>query len=149
VNGEPTLEETASQIPTAREVATVLYRQRVVVLISFLSVLIGVISYGILFPSYQAEMKFLVRKGRVDPPVAPQPTALEYSRYDVSEEEINSEVQLLQDWDVLRPVVISSGSRMLSIQPGGTSKMTLARGPRAQCAGWQRACKLYRSAKPA
>ena len=99
-----------SHLPTAREVASVLFRQRVAIIASFLIVATSIIFYGVCFPSYRAEMKLLLRKGRVDPPVAPQPTALsEYSRYEVSEEEINSEVQLLQDVDVLRPVVIATG----------------------------------------
>jgi uncharacterized protein involved in exopolysaccharide biosynthesis len=110
VNGEITSEDTAAgHSPTARDIAIVLHRQKNIIAISFAIVLVAVVSYSVFFPSYRAEMKLLVRKGRVDPPVAPQPTALEYSRYDVTEEEINSEAQLLQDWDVLRPVVVKTG----------------------------------------
>ncbi len=99
-----------SHIPTARDVAGVLFRQKALVITSFLVIFGGIVLYGICFPTYRGEMKLLVRKGRVDPPVAPQPTALsEYSRYEVTEEEINSEVQLLQDADVLGPVVVAAG----------------------------------------
>jgi uncharacterized protein involved in exopolysaccharide biosynthesis len=111
VNGESSFEVRAlSHVPTARDIAAVLFRQRLLVMTTFLVVCTAIMLYGACRPSYRAEMKLLVRKGRVDPPVAPQPTALsEYSRYDVSEEEINSEVQLLQDADVLRSVVLSTG----------------------------------------
>jgi hypothetical protein len=54
-------------------------------------------------------MKLLVGKGQADPPVVPQSTSFDYSRYEITEEEINSEVQLLQDVNVLRPVVIKTG----------------------------------------
>jgi uncharacterized protein involved in exopolysaccharide biosynthesis len=87
----------------------VLFRQRVYVIGTFLMVTAAILVYGICFPSYRAEMKLLVGKGRADPPVVPQATAFDYSRYEVSEEELNSEVQLLQDADVLRPVVVKTG----------------------------------------
>jgi uncharacterized protein involved in exopolysaccharide biosynthesis len=98
-----------TKIPTLRDIAAVLFRQRVYVIATFLVVSVAIALYGICFPSYRAEMKLLVGKGRADPPVVPQPTAFDYSRYEISEEEINSEVQLLQDVDVLRAVVVKTG----------------------------------------
>lgn len=98
-----------TQIPTLREIAAVLFRQRVYVIGTFLIVSLAIILYGICFPSYRAEMRLLVSKGRADPPVVPQPTSFDYSRHEVMEEEINSEVQLLQDVDVLRSVVVKTG----------------------------------------
>ena len=96
--------------PTMRDVLAVLFRQRRLVLVSFAVVLLAVLLYGLLSPSYQAAMKVLVRRGRVDPPITPQPTALsEFSRIDVTEEELNSEVQLLRDDEILRKVVLATG----------------------------------------
>ena len=110
MNGDHNATITAgTQIPTLRDTAAVLFRQRACVIGTFLVVAIAIIVHGICFPSYRAEMKLLVGKGRADPPVVPQATSFDYSRYEVTEEEINSEVQLLQDVDVLRPVVIKTG----------------------------------------
>lgn len=96
--------------PTMRDVLGVLFRQRRLVLASFAVVFVAVLLYGLLSPSYQAEMKVLVRRGRVAPPMTPQPTALsEFSRVDVTEEELNSEVELLRDEDILRRVVLATG----------------------------------------
>jgi uncharacterized protein involved in exopolysaccharide biosynthesis len=96
--------------PTMRDLLAVLFRQWRLVLVSFAVVFLAVLLYGLLSPSYQAEMKILVRRGRVDPPITPQPTTLsEFSRMDVTEEELNSEVQLLRDEDLLRKVVLATG----------------------------------------
>jgi uncharacterized protein involved in exopolysaccharide biosynthesis len=96
--------------PTLRDILAVLFRQRRVVIFSFVTIFAGTILYGWLAPSYQAEMKVIVRKGRVDPIMTPVPTpSPEFIRGEVSEEEINSEVTLLRDESVLRSVVIRSG----------------------------------------
>jgi uncharacterized protein involved in exopolysaccharide biosynthesis len=110
MNGDSALDRKAAPLsPTLRELVAVLFRQRALIEASFVIVFVAVMLYGAAFPSYRAEMKVLVRRGRLDPPMAPQPTALsEFSRYDITEEELNSEVQLLQDQDVLRQVVLAT-----------------------------------------
>jgi len=57
---------------------------------------------------YQATTKFLIEHQRVDPIVSPDQDA-RVIRLEVPEEELNSEVELLQDGDVLRQVVLASG----------------------------------------
>ena len=95
--------------PTARDIVAVFFRRRRVFLISFAVVFLATLFYAVFLPSYQSQMKILVRRGRLDPPMAPQPTtASEYSRYDVTEEELNSEVELLRDDDILRRVVLAN-----------------------------------------
>ncbi len=113
VNGETEFERTnGSYTPTLRDVAAVLFRQRKLIEASFVIVFVGIMLYGAAFPAYRAEMKVLVRRGRVDPPMTSQPTALsEFSRYDVTEEDLNSEVQLLKDREVLRQVVVATKMR--------------------------------------
>ena len=110
MNGESIEGKSAAPLtPTLREFVAVLFRQKALIEASFVIIFFAVMLYGAVFPSYRAEMKVLVRRGRVDPPMAPQPTALsEFSRYDITEEELNSEVQLLQDQDVLRQVVLAT-----------------------------------------
>jgi len=98
-----------SPSPTLRDLLAVVFRQRLLMLGSFLGIFVPVLLYGLLAPSYKSEMKVLLRKGRVDPVVAPTPTQAEFERATVSEEELNSEVELLQDDEILRAVVQSAG----------------------------------------
>jgi uncharacterized protein involved in exopolysaccharide biosynthesis len=96
--------------PTMRDLLAVLFRQRGLVLISFAGIFLAVVLYGLFAPSYEAQMKVLVRRGRVDPVVTPTPTqSPEFQRHEVTEEELNSEVELLRDEQILRTVVQGSG----------------------------------------
>ncbi len=61
--------------------------------------------YAIAGAKYRSHFSILVRKERADPPVTAQPNAPpDFSRVEVTEEELNSEAELLKDEDVLRPV---------------------------------------------
>jgi uncharacterized protein involved in exopolysaccharide biosynthesis len=96
--------------PTVRDLLAVFFRQRRLVLICFAGIFLAVLVYGLFAPSYQAEMKVLVRRGRVDPVVTPTPTqSSQFEREEVSEEELNSEVELLRDQEILRTVVRNAG----------------------------------------
>jgi uncharacterized protein involved in exopolysaccharide biosynthesis len=98
------VDEVAS--PTVRELAIVLFRQRRVFLCISGLVLVLAIVYAFAGATYRAHVRVLVRRGRADPPVTAQPNAPpDFSRVEVSEEELNSEVELLKDDDVLRHVV--------------------------------------------
>jgi uncharacterized protein involved in exopolysaccharide biosynthesis len=55
-------------------------------------------------------MKILVRRGRLDPVMTPTPTqSPQFERNEVTEEELNSEAELLQNQDILRTVVQDLG----------------------------------------
>jgi succinoglycan biosynthesis transport protein ExoP len=95
--------------PTMRDFLAVFFRQRRLVLISFAVVLFGAVLHRLVAPTYRAEMKVLVRHGRVDPVVTAQPTQLQFEREAVAEEELNSEAELLHDQEILRTVVERSG----------------------------------------
>ena len=95
--------------PTLRDVVAVLFRQRKLAVGAFSAVLVAVLLYGWLTPSYRAEMKVLVRRSRWDPPVTSAPEQTAFDREQVSEEEMNSEADLLTDEQVLRAVVEKSG----------------------------------------
>lgn len=91
---------------TSRDLLAIIFRQRRIGLISFAVVFVATLVYGLATPAYQAKMKVLVRRGRVDPVVTPAPTpSPEFERQEVSEEELNSEVELLRDEEILRTVV--------------------------------------------
>jgi uncharacterized protein involved in exopolysaccharide biosynthesis len=94
-----------SPAPTVRELAMVLFRQRRIFVGVFSGVLILAVIYAFAGASYRAHLRILVRRGRSDPPVTGQQNAPpDFSRVEVSEEELNSEVELLKDEDVLRRV---------------------------------------------
>jgi uncharacterized protein involved in exopolysaccharide biosynthesis len=96
--------------PTLRDVAAVFFRHKQLLLTSFALIAISGILYAVLFPSYKAEMKVLLRRGRIDPAVTPTPTPSPAFEHDeITEEELNSEVELLHDEDILRQVVLETG----------------------------------------
>lgn len=105
----PINEMPVQQSPTMRELAMVMFRQgKLFVIVSSLVFALSIV-FAFAGASYKAHMRVLVRRGRSDPPATPQPNAPpDFSRVEVSEEELNSEVELLKDDDVLRSVVVSS-----------------------------------------
>ena len=96
--------------PTLRDVFSIVFRQRGVFFGCFLAVFLSVMLYTMFAPGYQAHMKVLVRRGRADPLMTPQANApTEFQRNDITEEELNSEVELLRDEEMLRKVVEATG----------------------------------------
>lgn len=96
--------------PTLRDLAAVFFRHRRLGVISFVAIFLGATLYGVLAPSYQAEMKVLLRRSRVDSIQTPTLTQTpQFDRGEVSEEEVNSEVELLRDKETLTRVVQSAG----------------------------------------
>ena len=72
-------------------------RRRVFVWVAGLVFGIAVL-YAVVGTKYQANMKVLVRKGRADAPVSAGENApLDLTRTAITEEELNSEVELLRD----------------------------------------------------
>lgn len=66
--------------------------------------------HAIFGTKYQANMKVLVRRGRADAPLSAGENApLDLTRMEITEEELNSEVELLRGNDVLRKVVEETG----------------------------------------
>ncbi len=102
--------ESKSLLPTRREVVARVFRQRAVFLVCFLLVVAGFLLSGQFRPKYQSEMKILVRKERVDPVVTTgQNSNPELMALSVTEEEINSQVELLKGEDLLKAVVVDAG----------------------------------------
>ena len=96
--------------PTMRELAMVLFRQRRVFVWVSAIVFGAAVLYALVGANYKAEMKILVRRGRADSPVSAGENApLDLTRMAVTEEELNSEVELLRDEEVLRKVVEQTG----------------------------------------
>ena len=85
-------------------------RRRVFVCVSGL-VLAGAVVYAFVGTQYQAKMKVLVRRGRANAPVTVEANApMDLTRMEITEEELNSEVELVRDDEVLRSVVQETGT---------------------------------------
>jgi uncharacterized protein involved in exopolysaccharide biosynthesis len=92
--------------PTARDVLAVVFRQKRVVVISFVLVLLGILFSGLLTPRYPAHMEILVRR---EPVVSSELNLAQASPEEISEAELNSEVELLNSQELLRKVVLANG----------------------------------------
>ena len=88
--------------PTVRDLVAILFRQKRILLISFVALFVLVALWGAMRPAYRAEMKILVRRERMDPIVTPQqeiPTQV--IQPEITESEMNSEVELVKSPDLL------------------------------------------------
>jgi uncharacterized protein involved in exopolysaccharide biosynthesis len=93
-----------------RDVVAPLFRHRRLVVVSFLGIFLGSIVAALVPPKqYQAGMKILVKRERIDPTLTSDKTTVIDSRSDVSEEQVQSEVELLQSRDLLENVVKACG----------------------------------------
>jgi polysaccharide biosynthesis protein PslE len=97
-------------LPTRRDLVARVFRQRTVFVACLLLVIAGFIVTGQFQPKYQAEMKILVRKERVDPVVTTdQSSTPELQAMSVREEDLNSQVEILKGGDLLHDVVLQAG----------------------------------------
>ena len=96
-------------LPGRRDLVAALFRQRRVILASFAVAIAVVLLSGMWIPKYTAHMKILVRRQRNDAPVSTYSTEPNQFSDQVSEEDLNTEVELLNSEDLLREVVVKSG----------------------------------------
>jgi uncharacterized protein involved in exopolysaccharide biosynthesis len=93
----------------AKDILTAAFRYKRTAGLCFFGILTGAILVAVLQPAqYQASTKFLVGEGRVDPVVTTEANVMTQVK-PVSEEELNSEIELLRSPDVLRQVVVACG----------------------------------------
>ena len=121
--------------PTMRDLLGVVFRQWRLLWRAFALTFVLTLAYGFVTRSYQAEMKVLLRRERVDPVVTSAPSGAEFVRSGVTEEEVNSEAELLQDNEILRATVehaglTSEGRSWLDMLSGQTDEQRLARAVR-------------------
>jgi len=114
---------------TLRDLLTIVFRHRRLMVISFLGILSAAIFAAVLEPNrYAAVMKILVKRERVDPVVTAEASALPQFALAVTEEEMNSEVELLKSRDLLERVVLAcdlqhqSDSAWSKVLPAVTSR---------------------------
>jgi uncharacterized protein involved in exopolysaccharide biosynthesis len=93
-----------------RDLVAVGFRHKRIAMLCFFGFLLGSVLAAVFQPAqYRATTKFLVDRERQDPVVSPEQNAPVVMRNEVTEEELNSEIELLQSGDVLRQVVTSCG----------------------------------------
>ena len=110
LDSESWINERAPDI-SLRELAAPLFRRKRVLITTFLVALTAVVLAGILMPpEFTSHMSILVNRERLDPLVTTESTAqMITTSTPVSEEEINSEAELLKSRDVLEQVVLANG----------------------------------------
>ena len=105
--------------PTLRDVLAVLFRHRGLIILSFLTILSGVLLVIFTMPKqYESHMKILVKRERMDMVMTPESSGQTYTSRDVTQEDINSEVELLKSRDLFEKVVVACG---LQKPQGGSS----------------------------
>ncbi len=93
-----------------KDLVAIGFRHQRAMLLCFLAVFCGAVMVGILMPtSYQAHTKILIKRERVDPVISPGQNAQVMVKDEVTEEEQNSEVELLESDDVMKQVSIACG----------------------------------------
>jgi uncharacterized protein involved in exopolysaccharide biosynthesis len=98
--------------PTLRDVLMLLFRRRKAALSTWAAFLAFTVLYFLTVPQYQAHMRVLLRRERVDPIVSSdQNPPQTMARPEISEEDLNSEVELLHDQELLGQVVKQNGLR--------------------------------------
>jgi uncharacterized protein involved in exopolysaccharide biosynthesis len=95
---------------TLKDFVAIGFRHKRVMALCFLGVFAGAMLPALLLHStYRAETKLLVKKERLDPVVTPEQSAPMMFKDTISEEELNSEAELVGSEDVLRKVVLDCG----------------------------------------
>ena len=121
---------------SVRDVVSVLFRHKLLICLTFLTVVVGTAVVTFLMPNeYESRMKILVKNTRSDVPITPERTNGSTGTYfenDVSENQINSEIELLTSEDLLKQVATECG-----LYGGGasiSSALGLKEAPRSQAA---------------
>jgi uncharacterized protein involved in exopolysaccharide biosynthesis len=93
-----------------KDLAAILARRKGQILITFILVFVGVVAGTLLMPKqYETRMKVLVKNERADMIVSPDRNGGSGYRGEVSESQINSEIELLTGNDLLQQVVTKCG----------------------------------------
>jgi uncharacterized protein involved in exopolysaccharide biosynthesis len=101
---------------TLRDFASVVFRHRQLIVLTFLGIFMGATAVALMQPyQYEAGIKVLLTRGRADPMVTTELADLPRSLSTiVTEQDVNSEVELIKSRDLLDKVVVASGLDQLS-----------------------------------
>jgi len=105
-------------LPTLRDVIGPVFRYRRVATLTFVAIMAATVTAAALATrTYEARMKILVNRERIDPVVSSDPHAESSTRIDVSEGELYSEIALLTSRDLLAQVARDAG--LVASAPAG------------------------------
>jgi len=106
--GKLHIEGKETQAITARDFLTIGFRHSQLILNTFLGIFAVAVVIALLLPKmYEAQMKILVRHERAEPVVTPEREAPVQQPAQVSEEELQSEAELIRSRDLLGKVVVA------------------------------------------
>jgi uncharacterized protein involved in exopolysaccharide biosynthesis len=110
-NGQGSVPSFTPSSFSSRDLIAIGFRHQRAIIITFCAILLGAVLAAVLQPyKYQATTEFLLERSRMDPVVSPgQDNNSAVIRSEVTEEELNSEAELVQSDDVLRQVVLATG----------------------------------------
>ena len=97
---------------TVRDATSAWFRHKLLMTVTFLTIAIGTAVWTFMLPNeYEARLKILVKNLRSEVPITPERTTGTYGApgNDVTETEINSEIELLTSKDLLSQVVSECG----------------------------------------
>src|ERR1700731_321402 len=101
---------------TVRDFLAIGFRQRQLILNTFLGIFSIAVVVAFLLPTkYEAQMKILVRHERAESVVSPEREAPVQWRTEVSEEELQSEAELIKSRDLLTKVVVACDLQNLGV----------------------------------
>src|ERR1700761_6747796 len=106
---------------TLADVASVVFRRKWQIVITFVLIVGATIALTLLTPKqYESYMKILVKNERADMIVSAGGADGSSYQPEVSETEINSEIELLSDFNLLQRVVIETGLDRVETTRGAT-----------------------------
>src|ERR1700686_5482958 len=102
--------DTATSHFSLRDLLAIGFRRKRIAVLCFFGVLLGAFLFAFVMPpQYRVTTKLLVERVRADTVVSSQQNTPIAISSQVTEEELNTEIGLLQDSDVLRKVVLVCG----------------------------------------
>ncbi|MEK6279129.1 MAG: Wzz/FepE/Etk N-terminal domain-containing protein [Acidobacteriota bacterium] len=120
---------------SVRDVVGGVFRHKLLICITFLIVTLGSAAVAFLMPNeYESRMKILVKNTRSDVPITPErsTTAGNVGENEVSETQINSEIEVLTSDDLLKQVVTECG--LYGSNPSLLAKLGFRGAPSTQAA---------------
>lgn len=100
----------ASPSVSLREASSAVFRQIKIISLVFFVVLVVVTAVILLLPNrYEARMKVLVKNARADVIVSPEQTSNTQQSNEITEAQVNSEIELIRSRDLLTVVVKKAG----------------------------------------
>jgi len=113
---------------TMRDFLAIGFRQRRLIINTFLGILAISMVIAFLLPrKYEAQMKILVRHERAEQVVSPERDTPVQWRTEVSEEELQSEAELIRSKDLLGRVVVACNLQSTAALCGAKRRRTTSR----------------------